>query len=96
VVKGGLNSKLHAVCDGQGRAPCVYLMAGQISGFDGARTLFPNLSAAKFLLADKGYDANWFRDGLIGKGIWLCIPPKKKMSPDPRRKIPLAFEPKAA
>jgi len=55
----------------------LHLTAGQISGFDGARTLLPNLPAAKFLLADKGYDANWFRDGLIGKGIWLCIPPNK-------------------
>jgi len=55
----------------------LHLTAGQISGFDGARNLAPNLPAAKFLLADKGYDANWFRDGLIGKGIWLCIPPNK-------------------
>jgi putative transposase len=53
------------------------LTAGQISDYSGARTLLSDLPAASFLLADKGYDANWFRDGLIGKGIWPCIPPKK-------------------
>jgi transposase len=75
--KGGLNSKLHAVVDGQGRPVRLHLTAGQVSDYEGARTFLPDLPAAKFLLADKGYDANWFRDGLIGKGIWPCIPPKK-------------------
>ena len=37
----------------------------------------PDLPAACFLFSGKGYDANWFRDGLIGKGIGPCIPPKK-------------------
>ncbi len=75
--KGGLNSKLHAVCDSRGRPVRLLLTAGQISDYEGARTLLPDLPAARFLLADKGYDANWFRDGLIGKGICPCIPPKK-------------------
>jgi len=50
---------------------------GQVSDFEGARTLLPDLPAASFLLADKGYDANWFHDGLIGRGTTPCIPPKK-------------------
>jgi transposase len=29
------------------------------------------------MLADRGYDAKWFRDGLIEKGITPCIPSKK-------------------
>jgi len=33
--------------------------------------------AAKHLLADRRYDADWFRDGLRDKGNTPCIPPKK-------------------
>jgi transposase len=40
------------------------------------------------LLADRGYDADWFRKALIDKGIEPCIPPrksrKKKISYDRR------------
>jgi len=36
-----------------------------------------NIPAAKYLLADRGYDADWFRDGLQEKGIMPCIPSKK-------------------
>lgn len=28
-------------------------------------------------LASCGYDANWFRDALLAKGITPCIPPKE-------------------
>ena len=63
-IKGGLNSKLYAVVDGQGRSVRLHLTAGQISGFDGTRALLPKLPAAQFLLPDKGCDANWFREGL--------------------------------
>ena len=31
----------------------------------------------KTLLADRGYDANWFRQALKAKGIAPCIPPRK-------------------
>ena len=33
---------------------------------------------------DRGYDADWFRDGLLDKGITPCIPPKKNR----KRQIP--------
>ena len=29
------------------------------------------------MLADRGYDADWFRDALQEKGITLCIPGRK-------------------
>ncbi len=35
------------------------------------------LPDAEELLADRGYDADWFRDALLAKGITPCIPPKK-------------------
>jgi len=39
--------------------------------------LMPALPAARELLADRGYDADWFRESLKAKGIVPCIPPKK-------------------
>jgi hypothetical protein len=29
-------------------------------------------------MANRGYDADWFRAALIAKGITPCIPPKKE------------------
>ena len=72
-----MNSKLHVVCDSKGRPIQMYLSAGQTSDFTGAAGLLSTLPAAKVLLADRGYDANWFRNALIDKGIIPCIPSKK-------------------
>ena len=33
-----------------------------------------NLPKAEWLLADQGYDADWFREVLVGKGTTPCIP----------------------
>lgn len=54
--------------------------------FDGFRPLPVRISlgsgsiiraACQWLLGDRGYDADWFRDALEGKGITLCIPGRK-------------------
>ena len=71
--KGGLNSKLHAVTDAKGRPIQMYLSAGQTSDDTGAAGLVSAMPAAKVLLADRGYDADWFRNTLIDMGIALCI-----------------------
>jgi transposase len=68
---------LHAVTDGDGRPVLLELTAGQSSDYKGARVLIEKLPKASELLADRGYDADWFRDALIDKGITPCIPPKK-------------------
>nr|WP_281825145.1 IS5 family transposase [Sphingobium sp. BS19] len=73
--KGGLNSKLHTVCDGQGRPIVMLLTEGQMSDHKGAVLLFSRLPQAKELLADKGYDSDWFRHALASRGITPCIPP---------------------
>jgi hypothetical protein len=57
--KGGLNSKLHAVCDGNGRPLVMLLSEGQMSDYKGAALMLPAMPEAKQLLADKGYDADW-------------------------------------
>ena len=53
------------------------LTAGQVSDYKGAAELLDDLPEAKELLADRGYDANWFREALQDKGITPCIPPKR-------------------
>jgi len=53
------------------------LTEGQMSDHKGALLLFPALPAAKELLANKGYDSDWFRAALAGRGITACIPPRK-------------------
>jgi len=72
--KGGLNSKLHVPADAKGRPIGMFLSAGQTSDYIGARVLLSSFPQAKALLADRGYDADWFRNGLIGMGISPCIP----------------------
>lgn len=53
------------------------LTEGQMSDHKGARLMLPALPAAKSLLGDRGYDSNWFREALAGKGIEACIPSSK-------------------
>jgi transposase len=60
--KGGLNSKLHAVCDEAGKPILLHLTAGQVSDHKGAQALLPRLPRAAALIADSGYDSNWFRN----------------------------------
>ena len=53
------------------------MSAGQVSDYTGAATLLGSLPKAEWLLADRGYDADWFRDALKDKGIKVCIPGRK-------------------
>ena len=68
-----MNTKLHAVADAHGRPIRLLMTAGQVSDYTGA-AMCDDLPKADWLLADKGYDAAWFRDALKGKGIKVCIP----------------------
>ena len=52
------------------------LSEGQMSDYKGAALLIDALPSAKQLLADKGYDADWFRRALAERGIMACIPSK--------------------
>ena len=45
-----------------------------MSDHKGARVILDALPKAKSLIADRGYDSNWFRDALGHKGIKPCIP----------------------
>jgi transposase len=81
-----LNSKLHAVCDGEGRPLVMLLSEGQMSDYKGAALMMEALPRAKAMLADRGYDADWFRHALIARGITPCIPSRTN------RKIPIPHD----
>jgi transposase len=68
-----MNTKLHAVTDTRGRPVRFLITAGQVSDYTDAAALMSSLPEADWLLADRGYDADWFREGLIDKGTPPCI-----------------------
>lgn len=55
--KGGMNTKLHAVTDANGRPISFFMTAGQVSDYTGAAALLDGLPKAQWLLGDRGYDA---------------------------------------
>ena len=77
MTKGGMNTKLHAVTDTSGRPIRLFITAGQVSDYTGAAALMKGLPEAEWLLADRGYDAEWFRKALVDKGTMPCIPGRK-------------------
>ena len=81
-----MNSKLHTVTDALGRPLRMFLTAGQRSDYVGARALLDALPPAKHMLADRGYDADWYRGALEDKGITPCIPSRKN------RKVPIPHD----
>ncbi len=57
------------------------MTAGPVSDYTaGAAALLDSLPIAQWMLADRGYDADWFRDALEEKGIKPCIPGRKSRS----------------
>ncbi len=75
--KGGMNTKLRAICDSKGRPLNLFVTAGQVSDYIGAKALLSSLPNVDWLLGDRGYDADWFREALKDKGIRACIPGRK-------------------
>jgi hypothetical protein len=84
--KGGLNSKLHAVYDGDGKPLILLLTEGQISDYRGAAIMPPALPNADRLITDRGYDSDWFRNALVEQDIPPCIPGRKN------RKTPITYD----
>lgn len=75
-----MNTKLHAVTDANDRPFSFFITAGKIRGYTGAVALLDDLPKAQWMLADRGYDAEWFRDVLGQKSIKPCIPGRKSRS----------------
>jgi transposase len=70
-------TKLHTVTDTSGRSIRFFITAGQVSDYTGASALMNGLSKGEWLLADRGYDADWFREALIDKFTRPCVPGRK-------------------
>ena len=83
--KGGLNSKLHAPSGRQRRPLVVLLSEGQMSDYKGAALMLSAMPRAKQLLADKGYDADWFRAALAKR----ASPPASPRNPTARPPSPM-------
>ncbi|SET92245.1 Transposase [Paracoccus homiensis] len=81
-----MNTKLHAICDSQGRPLDLFITAGQVSDHTGARALLGSLPNVKWLLGDRGHDAGWFKKAFKDKGIHACIPGRKQ------RKTPIKYD----
>ena len=81
-----MNTKLHAICDSKGRPINFFVSAGQVSDYIGARALLSSLPDVDWLLGDRGYDADWFREALQNKGIRARIPGHKQ------RKTPVKYD----
>jgi len=62
------------------------LTEGQVSDYRGAATVLPALPDADTLIADRGYDSNWFREALADREIEPCIPGRKN------RKEPIEYD----
>ena len=54
-----------------------FTTAGQVSGYTGARASVDSLPEARTLSADRGHDAEWFRNDLIDRDIYPCILSRK-------------------
>jgi transposase len=63
------------------------LSEGQMSDYKGAALMFDALPRAKHMIADKGYDGDWFRQALIARGTTPCIPSKSN------RKVTIPHDP---
>lgn len=57
-----------------------------MSDHKGARLMLDALPEAKAMIADRGYDSDWFRAALAARGTEPCIPPTKS------RKKPLDYD----
>lgn len=69
-----MNTKLHAITDQNVRTLSFFMTAGQVSDYTGDAALLDSLPMAQWMLGDRGYDADWFRDTLEEKGIKPSIP----------------------
>ena len=52
------------------------LSEGQMSDYKDAALMIDAFPPANATLADRGYDADWFRQALLARGITPCIPSK--------------------
>ena len=67
--RGGLTSKIHVVVDGNGLPVQLGLTGGQAHDNRLSSVLLRQLPRRARLLADRGYDADWIRAFVTGRGV---------------------------
>lgn len=72
-IRGGANSKLHALVDGKGRLVKAMLTAGQVSDAKIGPELVAGLRGVR-IVGDKGYDSLVIRQAACRSGSHSCIP----------------------
>jgi IS5 family transposase len=75
--KGGMSAKLHAETDAEILPIRFFMTACQVSDCTRTAALLGGLPMAKWLFADRGYEADWIRDALKDVGIEPCIPGRR-------------------
>ena len=76
ISRGGRNSKLHALTDGEGRPLRFLLTGGNVADCRAADVLLDDLAPRTIVLADKAYDSNAIRDLIERQGAGPNIPSK--------------------
>lgn len=73
-----MNTKLYAACDSRGFLLELFVTASQVSHYIGARAFVSSLPNAKWLLSERGYDADFSSDALKDKGVRARTPGRKQ------------------
>ena len=59
--RGGRSTRIHALCDEQGRPHAILLTGGNVADITAAATLLSAVTSPGELVGDKGYGANHLR-----------------------------------
>ena len=87
--RGGQTTKVHLLTDTLGRPHTLVLRPGNASDMTGADLLLSRIPKTRYLIADKGYDADRLRASLRDRGTVPVIPGrtnrKRKVAYDRKR-----------
>jgi transposase len=88
-LRGGRNTKIHAIADAKGRLLSLMLTDGSAHDCPAAKPLIEQSKLARKLLGDKAYDSADLRDWLKQRGTKSVIPNRSN------RKQPFSFSKKS-
>jgi transposase len=73
--KGGLNTKLCALVEGEGRLMAAVIAPGQAYEVEAAAPLLEKLRQV-LLVGDKGFDSDGLRQQMLAQGCLASVPPR--------------------